>query len=719
MINYSKFLFSACVGSCVLFAVTSCKDTDEFFTDKSKETPVESNSFDFSTTQTVDLFVDYSDFETLGPVRFAIYATNPVVNEHTDDAYVDETIKPLLETYTDENGKFDQALTLPAYAKVLHIVTGNLAIGFDHSTAEVVNHEAKVVVKNDGSTMEVYASRRAPGPGESTNELGKLKSTGYEVNTSGITTATQVYKEWGTPLGHWNTATGRPVDYLMDATAVTTPGLVLTQQEVDAMYNKACNILPNNSGIDNSHYRTSADITLKDESEVTITALGSFTCWNSSLGYYYYNESTKPTNRMDLNVIMLFPNTQDGKRYTNGDYQNNIGTVRGDAIHLMYYPHINESDANVRYSEASTKFPKGTKIGFLMRTNGWGMMGKEYATKQTSSSSPYNKAMNIWASSTEGMSYANANLGSSFKKPNPNGDARTALFAYTDNNDSKYCILSFEDACDDNDYNDLIFALNPAKVFLGLNDVEEGKSTTSGVYAFEDLWPNRGDYDMNDVMVDYKHELTYANQGKVQKEVIRLKTFQNVVGKVSGLAVRLNTKTTPSSIVMKKMAKGQTTEQTVTFTKDDKENYYYLTDNITAELNTTYIFELNYNTAIALSKTAEIEPFIWADVYDEEEDKTKRWEVHLPGIAPTKKMDRSFFGTVDDRSNPSEGKWYVRSGLYPFGFYLAGASADMFEETILARPNEGKPISNFYPKFIDWATSKGEKNADWYLDPQN
>lgn len=714
MINYSKFLFSACVGSCVLFAVTSCKDTDEFFTDKSKETPVESNSFDFSTTQTVDLFVDYSDFETLGPVRFAIYATNPVVNEHTDDAYVDESIKPLLETYTDENGKFDQTLTLPAYAKVLHIVTGNLAIGFDHSTVEVVNHEAKVVVKNDGSTMEVYASRRAPGPGESTNELGKLKSTAYEVNSSGIPTSVQIYKEWVTPLGTWNTASGRP-DYHMDK-STASPGLFLADKEIDGMFNTICNILPN--GKDNSRYKNAVDLTLKRASEVSITILGSFTCWNSTLGYYYYNDSNKPVNKQDLNVIMLFPNTQDGQRDKNWDYQGNIGTKRGDVVQLKYYPNINSSNPEERLSGETNIFPAGTKIGFLMRSNAWGMQGDEYCSKKTATNF-WNKKMNIWASTTEGLAYANPAINGSFSKPNNNGEARTAEFSYTSDNGTQYTILAIEDACDDYDYNDLIFAMNPANVFIGLADVEKGKSTTSGVYSFEDLWPNRGDYDMNDVLVDCKHEVTYDDAGKVRKEVYRLKTFQNVVSKVSGLAVRLNTKTTPSSMVMKKIAKGQTTEQTVTFTKDDKENYYYLTDNITAELNTTYIFELNYNTAIALSKTAEIEPFIWADVYDEEEDKTKRWEVHLPGVAPTKKMDMSFFGTVDDRSNPSEGKWYVRSGLYPFGFYLAGASADQFEETILLRPNEGKPIDNFYPQFIEWAISKGEKCTEWYLYPQH
>ncbi len=716
-----KMFASTCVYACIALMVSSC-DKDTFFEPKddgNKTVESEANDFDFSTTRAVDLIVDYSAFDTYGPVRFSIYDTNPVVNENTEDAYVSKNIKPILEVYTDERGKFDQTIDLPAYAKVLHIVTGNLAIGFDHSLVEVINNEAKLVVKNDGSTMlATKGILRAPGPGESTDVLGKLRSTAFEVNTSGEITGVQVYKEWGTPLGTWNTASGRP-DYRMTEQQKASKGsLVLSDKEVEGMYNVACNILPNNSGQDNSQYRTAADVMLKDNSEITITALGSFTCWNTTLGYYYYNEETWPIDHMDLNPIMLFPNTQDGMRYgTAGDYQGNIGSVRGDVIQLVYYPHITDSDPNVKYSEPTTTFPKGTRIGFIIRTNGWGMMGKEYATKQKPTSSPYNKALNIWVSSTEGMSYANANLGSSFKYPNRTGEARTAMFSYTTDENMKYCILSFEDACDDTDYNDLIFALNPASVLLGLNDVEKDKTTKSGVYAFEDRWPSHSDYDMNDIMIDCKHEIFYNSKGKVIKEAYNLTTYQNEVADVSGLALRLNTKVTPSSIVMKKKAAGSNVEEIVTFAQDDQErNVYYLTDHITREINSTYILELSYSTPQAISKVAEIEPFIYGTRKNKDEEYT-RWEVHLPGYGPTAKMDRSYFRTYDDFSVFHDGGWYKSNCEYPFGFYLDKATIEDFFDTILDPANESRPISEFYPGFIPWSNSKGATHADWYLNP--
>ena len=31
--------------------------------------------------------------------------------------------------------------------------------------------------------------------------------------------------------------------------------------------------------------------------------------------------------------------------------------------------------------------------------------------------------------------------------------------------------------------------------------------------------------------------------------------------------------------------------------------------------------------------------------------------------------------------------------------------------------NAGKPISDIYPKFLNWSKSDGEQDQDWYLHP--
>ncbi len=55
-------------------------------------------------------------------------------------------------------------------------------------------------------------------------------------------------------------------------------------------------------------------------------------------------------------------------------------------------------------------------------------------------------------------------------------------------------------------------------------------------------------------------------------------------------------------------------------------------------------------------------------------------------------MNFGYFGKDDDCSKPSQGLYFVRSGNYPFAFYLEGASISAFEETILKRENESRRI---------------------------
>lgn len=705
--NYFNYLTNLNVFAFVMLALFSCKESDDFFSnqeDKSGNID-KTDYFDFSTTRGVDLIVDYSDFDIHGPVKFSIYNVNPIVNENDYDEYVDESIEPIFEAYTDSDGKFDETITLPAYAKVLHIVTGNFMIGLKRKAVEVINGVANMKLSADESSTSAQNSpaTRAPGPGENVNSLAGMKGLSFNYTNNAGAIGTRIYNDWHTPLGTWNSATGRP-NYLLDP-STASPELVFSSEVMDGLYATACEAL--NSGTTcKEDYRANSDLTLLKESEVCIAALGSMTCWNSSFGYYYYTAEKAPKSRSDLNIIMLFPNTQDGHRYTpkfGSQYQNNIGMVRGDMIQLMYYPNIAKGD----YSNASKVFPKGTKIGFLLKPNGWSDQGDAYIT--CNGSKKMNSKMNIWAASTEGMSYSDSKL-ATYKYPNTTGEARTAKFAYTSPNGNSYSIVSVEDACDDKDYDDLLFALNPANVFAELPQVAVGKTTSHGVYAFEDMWPSRGDYDMNDVLVDCQHDMAFS-KGKVKYETYSLTTYQNYVSMTSGLALKLKTKVTPQSIELKRINPGSSKATTATtFVKEG--DYYFLTDNISKQLGTTYVFKITYSTPQDVVNLATIEPFIYRD-----EEDGKRWEVHLPYTAPTSKMNMSYFGTGDDRSNTSSGAYYVREGYYPFAFYLANAKADNFINNILVRANESKPIDSFFPEFIGWSVSKGAKNEDWYLHP--
>ena len=682
LVSLSRNLGKICLGFMFGVSMTACVDKSLYETsiDPNDYMPGEApNSFDFSTVQKVNLNVDYSAYKTYGHDQW------------------NEDVKPIYEDYTEDNGKFNAVVELPAYAQHLYIATGNFFTGMMVMEADVKNGAASVVAENH----QVATTRgwtRAEGPGVSTDDLSKLNLT----NTVG-NVKERVYKDWKNWLGTWNSASGRP-DYLLNK-ATADPKLVISDDEMEGLY-AAVDVAFVSGSAMNEEYCSYPDLLLEKDSEVSFTLLGGSTCWNSSLGYYYYSDDNKPTNPSDINIIMLFPNTQDGQwaraEIKKLETYNSIGVNRGDVVQLMYYPNIANNDK----TGANKVFPKGTRIGFILKTQGWAMQGNNYSIK-CQNNKYYNNKYNTWCATTDGVSYCSP-IGSQGTFLNPNGDSRGAKFSYKTKNGDNFTIISFEDAMDDQDFDDLIFALKPVGVFAPVPEIANKKSSTTGVYAFEDLWPNKGDYDLNDAVLNAKHEKEFNDKGKIIKETFYLTTYQNYVTLTSGLALTLNTKKEPSNIAMKKMAPESTEAEDANFTKDG--NVYHLTEDFTGELGTTYILEITYNNPLNSSEElASIQPFI----YRQEGDKN--WEVHIPMEAPTAKMNTSYFGKGDDRSNSDKGLYFVRQGNYPFAFYLKGADISAFEETILKHENESKPIDELFPHFLEWSISNGNTNRDWYL----
>jgi LruC domain-containing protein len=698
-----------------MLLLTGCLKHDGFDTYNNSRYE-QANKFDYSTIQDVQLDVDYSSCLS-GCVYFDIYAANPL-SDDVEPVLMDN-IQPVYSAYTDATGKFSQRIKLPSYAEHLYIYTGNFFVSDQLLECDVTNGIASVSASKDNVSAQARSFTRGAVVSGQTTSLETLYMLTNIVDwQTGDKTDTQIYKEWHTPLGSWDAETGRP-SYVISPTEAGS--LAFTSDEMTGIQQTIAGALTAKGHCD-QRYRQPYDLTLKQNSEVAVTVVGSNSCWNSTMGYYYYTDT--PSSTQDINIIMLFPNTQDGQssfiKSRGNKYNGNIALQRGDIVKLMYYPNIASGD----YSGATSVFPAGTKIGFILKSNGWGMQkpvgDKVYynSYKGEVKNTDIARQYNSWAASTDGLSYCLADAEQSradngiYSKPNSSGQARTAKFAYENADGQQYAIVSFEDACNDDDYDDIVLTLKPVGVFEDLPTPEPKKTSVNGVYAFEDLWPAKGDYDLNDAVVDYQHDYIWSalNVGadyKITKEVINLTTYLNYVTLTSGLAVTVNTKTAPSSVKMKTIKNSEVSE--VQFEQDG--NVYLLTDNILANVGTQYIIELYYSGGIAQNKTADVYPFIYRN------EDGGRWEVHIPFEAPTSKMITGYFGTLDDCSDINRAVFYVRAGNYPFAFYLSGVNIDPFKNTILLRANESKHIDVLYPEFMEWATSGGTKNKSWYLHP--
>ena len=365
---------------------------------------------------------------------------------------------------------------------------------------------------------------------------------------------------------------------------------------------------------------------------------------------------------------------------------------RGTAVQLIYYPEI----ADGSKAGATTVFPADYRIGFVLATNAW-------TNRLRAGDKKYR------AATSDGLSVNNN--GVAYQTP------RTAVFRYTDKKSGINSVLfSFEDHTNDENFSDVVFTMtsNPVDAVTDIPsvDVNDGKKTANvlrGIYAFEDLWPSRGDYDMNDVMVRSDYEKVFNEKG-VFEESFMLKTFANFAGNANGLAVTLTGAAADAKLEFSVRKPGAETFEAADFERDGK--VVLLTPDVKETMGATYRITAKYDAPVAEAQAGTIKPFIYRTDRDGL-TAGKRWEVHIPYEAPTARAEMSFFGTNDDKSIPEKGIYYVRAENYPFAFFLSGAN-DGDVAKLLDQTNEKSPIDQVYPAYAEWAATNGEKNKDWY-----
>jgi len=243
-----------------------------------------------------------------------------------------------------------------------------------------------------------------------------------------------------------------------------------------------------------------------------------------------------------------------------------------------------------------------------------------------------------------------------------------------------------------------------------------------GTLAFEDLWPSKGDYDFNDLVVDYRFEtvINYNNFIEAITATFKIRafgaSFQNGFGfqipgpvnpshlTVSGYSIT----DTYISLESNGVETGQTKPTIIVFDNafaqmkhpgsgtgvntDPAAPYVQpktLTVTINFKPNTYSINDVNI---------ADFNPFIIIN-------KDRSREVHLPGYAPTNLAGSQFFGTYDDASIPSQNKYYVTSNNLPWALNVYG-SIDYMKEKV--------DILEGFLKFAEWAMSGGTAFPDWY-----
>lgn len=245
-------------------------------------------------------------------------------------------------------------------------------------------------------------------------------------------------------------------------------------------------------------------------------------------------------------------------------------------------------------------------------------------------------------------------------------------------------------------------------------------TTKSGSLAFEDLWPSRGDYDFNDLVIDYTIKSVANSNNKVIDIEAKFIVKAFGAGYNNGFGFQLPNSLPQSNFSVtgyklynmtvgsNGLENGQNKPTFIAFDKsfsimrhpgssigvNTTPGAPYVTpDTITLHIsvkpNTYTISDLGVNN---------FNPFIFID-------GVRSHEVHLPNYSPTSLVDMSLFGTFEDDSKPSEGRYYVTKNNIPWSINIP----ETFDY-----PKEKVSIIDTYTKFADWAGSNGEQYKDWY-----
>jgi LruC domain-containing protein len=529
------------------------------------------------------------------------------------------------------------------------------------------------------------------------------------------------------------------------------------------------------------------------KSKVWATFITEGAGFRNSVGYFIYDPLNPPTKPSDISSseIIFFPDaSQDSP----------LPRASGGSGPTVYLGEI----------------PEGKAMGFFIVANGWvGRTGRHQPFATTDLNGPGNTSGTKDAIDPNWVYYTLGNLNPE-PKASPANLHRHALIlkeGAVGSTETGYqrVVLAMEDylrtsgSCD-HDFNDLVLALhierkesvanlttpdgiqtlngpgfNPDTDGDGVIDVLDefpndpaiAKSRyfpgadTWGTIAYEDLWPAKGDFDYNDLVVKYRSQEVLHASGQVRKLKLTYRLDARGANFQSGFAVRLEgiNADKVSSIVVTRPdnttktitptlssangsfaldenapavhAKGLTTTYVTTPTDGSKldasgiiirlldDALFWLPENMSASGDCQKFYNTGAGCDIQPTKTFTVEVTFHAPIttqfpsppYDPfifRVGDTQR-EVHLAGKKPTEWAKQSTsFGTLDDSTNaPSFTRTYVTSAAsatpnLPWAIHLPYD---------WAYPREAINTAVAYPDLLTWGNSNGTTKLDWYTNP--
>ncbi|CAH0996326.1 hypothetical protein EMA8858_02457 [Emticicia aquatica] len=611
------------------------------------------------------------NFSTTGDVKFDIGTfdnTDKPIKGVTVSVYSYPEDQLLLKGITSQAGLIQISQSIPTYVKKVAIRPDFIGLPSEF-IVDVTNNTIKATFggKNQTTPSKV---REIEGNASNLREIDGVSGKYPTVKTLGT------WSKTGVPTYLETTRDPISADFLSN---------------IDASVPERQSVIVANPDYLNSSNANTLKIT--ELADVWITFVHEGAGWTNSLAFYTFDLSKPPTKMADISfVTMIFPNVS---------YSGSGGGLSsGDKVKIG-------------------RFPANTGIGFVLFANGFNTSKGEIGDGNY------------------------AHFSHDILNAESKSDQRRHLIVLNDPT-TKRLLLAFEDvrrddsSCDQ-DFNDAIFfaTSNPVKAISldniptidskkdtdgdGVGDTRDeypndpnkainNYTPAKGAYsslAFEDLWPSKGDYDMNDMVVNYQFQEVYNANNEVTELNVKVYVKAILAKILSGWGFQMPiTSASVKSVsghsllykVISNSANGtESGQELATIIAFDNAN-----DQIKAGKADTVSLKITFSAPVKKSAlgTAPFNPFIF-------QKDARGSEVHLMNMAPTQKVNKSLLGTLNDRSSSGTSIYYKSDAKLPWALNIP----ENFNY-----PLEGKEVLDGYLFFKTWVESGGSNNADWYVN---
>ena len=648
--------------ACSIF--TGCTEKDLYNPERGKtELKPESEYFDFATTAQVAFDVNYG--KIAGGALIEVFTEDPITYQ-TNNLYSING-EAVFKIFADADGRFTGNVELPKATEKVYIISQSWGAPM-YVEADVENGKVVVDMTENNANTRSTAMTRAKS--NLTIDLKDRKERVYSIVGWGQSHGEIIDNNDIVTTGNFNDGTLKQLQHTLWKGYDSKPSnldnraLVSDTKHVNTTIAQA---YINNQG---------QHVTITD-AELYLTFLTERAGYLTSIGYYYYKTNEIPNSPDKVDKFIIIPNASiagddpytgwsgSGNKYSRYD----APIQKNTKIQLLYQ----DENGNV-----STKFPAGYTIGYFIIPNGY------TPNKGIDNSINYIYSNKEWNKIYAGQQARFISLSTS------NG---TVVYGVEDGDDTSYEDILF---CIDANPNEAI--QDPDRPVI---DPEEptvtSSETTYRTYAYEDIWPNGGDYDLNDVIIEHKRAISFNSNNYVLKvEDTFVPVQQSGAATYSNAFAVQYVASQRGSIELPAGAVDETETSSVILFPDAKS----VQGN---EFTVTRTFA--DNTLPKKNLESDLNPFIIAQYTAGADNRT---EVHLPKKKATGKANAEQIGAEDDA-------YYInKDGKYPFAIMLPATTGT--EGPIRFTPaKETVRIDLEYPDFAKWVESNGATNNDWYL----